>query len=82
MSAEDRINGDSGLTLPEDKIKCRTCRFAAPSLEKGGKVLVRGYKGAYCDVYDRDTGGKPNGILFRGEECAYYQRLEKRREDE
>ena len=77
MSGEDRINGDSGLTLPGDKIKCRTCRFATPDLERGGKVLVCGYKGAYCEVYDQSTGGKPNGILFRGEECEFYQRAER-----
>lgn len=74
MSRKDPTNNDSGLTLPDDKVKCRTCRFAAADFEKGGKVLVCGYKSAYCDVYDHDTRGKPNGILFRGDECEFYQR--------
>lgn len=76
-----RMDGDVTFVCADDRIKCRTCRFAAPNFEKGGKVLVCGYKNAYCDVYDHDTMGKPNGILFRGEECVYYQRLEKPRED-
>lgn len=77
-----RVEGDVTLSSVGDKIKCRTCRFAAQNLERSGKVLVCGYKSAYCDVYDRDTNGKPNGILFQGEECEYYQRLEKRRSGE
>lgn len=75
---DSRTDGDVTLSSVDGKIKCRTCRFAAQNLERSGKVLVYGYKSAYCAVYDRDTHGKPNGVLFRGEECEYYQRLEKR----
>lgn len=68
-----RIEEDVGFELPPDEIRCRTCRFRLPDVKSGDRVLVCGYKSGRCEVYGEDNP-KPNGILFRGEACGYYQR--------
>lgn len=69
--AKDRIENDFSPTLPGDDIICRKCIFRKQDVVIDGKVIVKGYKNAYCDMYPE---GKPNGILFRNEDCGYFEK--------
>lgn len=69
-----RILEDFKPELPKDDIICKTCIFRKPDLKEGKKVIVKGYKNAYCEIYKPDISGKPNGILFNGEDCKYYRK--------
>lgn len=60
--AKERIQNDSLPTFPGDDIICRKCTFKRPG--------IIGYKNSYCEQYDE---GKPDGILFEGEPCRFFE---------
>lgn len=71
----ERLNDDFMPILPDDDIICKNCVFRKSNIVENGKVIVKGYKNGYCKVYTKDiSNGKPNGILFDGEECKYYMK--------
>lgn len=72
--AKDRIENDIGFSLPDDDIVCKTCIFRKPDFVEGERVVVPGYKNGYCAIYDDDL--KPTGILFRHEDCDYFEKEE------
>jgi hypothetical protein len=68
--AKKRTNEDFAPTLPLDDIVCKSCLFRKPDFIINGKVIVKGCKNGYCDIY---PNGKPNAILFSNAECEYYE---------
>lgn len=67
-----RMTEDFLPTFPDDDIKCKDCEFRKPDLIENRKVVVKGYKNAYCKVYTKELKGKPNKILFENGDCKYY----------
>lgn len=72
--ARRRIEEDFNPVLPPDDIICKDCAFRKSDIKRGGKVVVHGYKNAYCEIYDNTIGGKPNEILFENAKCKYYMK--------
>lgn len=72
--ARKRLEEDFAPILPPDNIVCKDCAFRKGDVKRGGKVVVHGYKNAYCEIYDNTIGGKPNEILFNNAKCKYYMK--------
>lgn len=53
---------------PEDNIQCKTCRFALQPIEVMGEKVER-YKFGTCAAFET----KPQGVLWNGEKCDFYQ---------
>lgn len=53
------------FSQPSDKCQCKTCRYRYPS--------SYGWRNGNCYKYKKELG-KPNGILFDGDKCAYYRK--------
>lgn len=75
-AAQKRIEEDFNPILPPDDIICKDCAFRKADLKLDGKVIVHGYKNAYCEIFDNTVGGKPNDILFDNAKCKYYMKDE------
>lgn len=69
--AQKRIQDDFEPVFPGENIICKDCEFRL-------KRNRTDFTNAYCEVYTREiSNGKPNGILFRNEDCKYYLKEEK-----
>lgn len=67
--AAERIQDDCVPTFPDADIVCKDCEFRL-------KTGFNNYQNAYCDIFSRDIGSKPNEILFNHAKCKYYMKEE------
>ena len=57
---------------PTNAMYCKTCMFAANFESIGRQPQMR-----YCKIYEPDDShGKPDEVLYEGEECEYYEKEE------
>lgn len=72
--ADKRDFGEIHGQFPDpQKVQCKDCVFRDKTkLTLDGKTIYPGITKDYCEIYDRNTNGKGNGILFWGEKCKYY----------
>ena len=60
-----------------DEIQCKDCVFCIKDIVVEGELKIPGYAYGYCDVFPQGyTEGKPKAILWRTEDCIYYQKTE------
>ena len=74
-----RINTDYGFcpSFPDDDIICKDCKHRKPDFvtaSDGSRIPVKGFKNGYCEIYTKETNGKPNKILFNHSACDYYEK--------
>ena len=58
-----------GIEMPSDNILCKKCKYRLPNIKINDFLTIYGYKKGECEKYSN----KPNGILFKNENCKYYE---------
>ena len=59
----DRIKDEVPGFVRASNKACQTCMFATNPSK------------CYCQIYEKDDGEmKPNGVLFDGADCEYYEK--------
>ena len=75
------INGEMKVQFPDRNIvKCKDCIHRDKTIVKLGKNDIQvGVTKSFCEIYKGppDDNGKPLGILFNKEDCAFYAKEER-----
>lgn len=67
------------------RIKCKDCVFRDKTeIELNGKTFKVGVTKDFCDIYQKPpkSNGKPIEVLFNNEDCEFYVKEERERNED